>query len=475
MLRTALIIGLAVVPALSASAADVESEQASHWHQWRGPLANGVAPHGDPPVEWGEDKNVRWKVELPGQGTSTPIIWDNKILILTAIKTDQKPETADAENPEAEAEKAETKSADEKADDAGESRPRRRGRFGRRGGRGRFGSTQPTNIHEFVVLCLDRSTGDVLWQHTAREELPHEGHHRDHGFASGSPTTDGQLLYASFGSRGIFCYTLDGEPRWDRDLGDMRTRNGFGEGASPTLIGDKLIVNWDHEGEDFVAALDANTGETRWQVDRDEPTGWSTPLAVEYDGKTQVVVNGTNRVKAYDLESGEVLWECGGQTVNAIPSPVTANGLVFCMSGFRGSAAFAIPAGSSGDLTETEEYLWRHSGGTPYVPSPLLSGDLLYFTKGNAAVLNVLDARTGEYVIENQRLPGMRGVYASPVSASGRVYIVGRDGKAVVLREGAEFEVLAENELDDPIDASPAIVGKEMYLRGNKHLYCIAE
>ncbi len=466
MLRTSLSLVLAFVPILSVSADDAAIEQTDQWHQWRGPLANGVSPHGDPPVEWGEEQNIKWKVDVPGFGTSTPIIWGDKIFLLTAIKTDRKPEEAAVDDDDAQAEES------QKKEPAAEPPARRRGRGRRRGG---FGIQKPTNIHEFVVLCLDRSSGDVIWQQVAREAVPHEGHHRDHGFASGSPTTDGEFVYASFGSHGIYCYSVDGELQWERDLGDMRTRNSFGEGASPTLVGDTLIVNWDHEEEDFIAALDAKTGEIKWQVDRDEPTGWSTPLAIPFQGRTQVVVNGTNRVRAYDLGNGELLWECGGQTTNAIPSPVTADGLVFCMSGFRGSAAFAIPLDASGDLTETEGYLWRHTGGTPYVPSPLLYDDLLYFNKSNGAILNILNAKTGEFVLENQRLPGLRGIYASPVGAAGRIYIVGRDGKAVVLRQGAEFEVLAENELDDPIDASPAVVGRELYLRGKEHLYCIAE
>lgn len=464
MMKRILFSVATLVPVLSLSVAHAQVDKADQWHQWRGPLANGVAPHADPPLEWSEDKNIKWKVDLPGEGTSTPIIWNDQIFILTAIKTDRQPEQP------AEAGDGEAEEASEDKDNAEESSS-----GGRRRRRGGFGIEKPTNVHEFVILCLDRATGDIVWQKTAREEVPHEGHHRDHGFASGSPTTDGKFVYASFGSHGIYCYTTDGEFQWERDLGDMRTRNSFGEGTSPTLIGNTLIVNWDHEGEDFIAALDAQTGTTNWQVDRDEPTGWSTPLAVPYDGGTQVVVNGTNRVRSYDVATGEVLWECGGQTTNAIPSPVAAGGLIFCMSGFRGSAAFAIPLNSTGDLTETEKYQWRHSGGTPYVPSPLLYDDLLYFNKGNAGILNVMNPETGELVIENERLPGMRSIYASPVAAAGRVYIVGRDGKAVVLRHGTEFEVLAENELEDPIDASPALVGNELFLRGKEHLYCIAE
>jgi outer membrane protein assembly factor BamB len=214
-----------------------------HWHQWRGPEADGVAPHGDPPLEWSEDKNVRWKVEIPGKGSATPIVWKDRVIVLTSIETDRKAEGA---------------------------APSREG--GRRGGGGFGGGPVPENLHQFVVLCLDRDTGKTLWRHVAAEELPHEGLHSTNTYASGSPITDGESIFASFGSRGIYCLDMDGKQRWKRDLGDMQTRNGFGEGGSPALHGDTLVVNWDHEGQSFIAALDGRSGETRWQVDRDERT-----------------------------------------------------------------------------------------------------------------------------------------------------------------------------------------------------------
>jgi outer membrane protein assembly factor BamB len=346
----------------------------------------------------------------------------------------------------------------------------------RRGGGGGLRSENPAEAYQFAVIAVDRATGKTLWQKVAREEVPHEGHHRDHGFASASPVTDGEHLYVSFGSRGIYCYDLKGALKWQKDLGDMQTRNSFGEGASPALHGDTLVINWDHEGDDFIVALDKRTGEERWRQKRDEPTTWSTPLIVERDGKAQVVVSARNRVRSYDLKSGAQLWECGGMTENVIPTPVSGFDHVFAISGYRGAALLAIKLGRTGDLTNTDAITWQHGKGTPYVPSPLLSGERLYFYAGNNGVLSAFNAKSGEALFEAERIDGLLGgVYASPVAANGHVYLVGRDGKTVVIKDGDKLEPIATNKLDDKFDASAAIAGGEIFLRGHQYLYCIAE
>jgi outer membrane protein assembly factor BamB len=253
----------------------------------------------------------------------------------------------------------------------------------------------------------------------------------------------------------------------------MQTRLGWGEGTSPVIQGDTLIVNWDHEGPSFLVALNARTGETRWKADRKESSSWATPLVVEYKGKTQVVVNGKNRVRSYDLATGKLLWECGGQTLNAIPSPVAVNGVVYCMTGYRGSAAYAIPLDATGDITDQGKTLWSYSRGTPYVPSPLLAGDRLYFTQGNNPLLTCLNIKTGKAVIDRQRLPSLNTLYASPAGARDRLYFTDREGTTLVIRRADKLEILATNRLKEPVDASPAIAGKQLFLRGHEHLYCI--
>jgi outer membrane protein assembly factor BamB len=269
---------------------------------------------------------------------------------------------------------------------------------------------------------------------------------------------------------------MEGNLKWKKDLGDMQTKLGFGEGSSPALHGDTLVITWDHEGQSFIIALDKMTGEQLWKVDRDEMTTWATPLVVENNGQAQVITNGTSRIRSYDLRTGDLLWESSGMTQNVIPSPVFGDGLVFLASGFRGNALQAIRlAAAKGDVSGTDAIAWTYDRDAPYVPTPLLYKGLLYFLKTNSNILSCLDAQTGKVHYSKQRLDGINGVYASPTAVGDRVYILGRDGTAVVLRPGPEFEVLAVNELDDGFDASPALAGSEIFLRGRKHLYCISE
>jgi outer membrane protein assembly factor BamB len=432
-----------------------------NWPQWRGPHGTGVAPHGDPPIEWSETKNVKWKAKIPGSGSATPVIWDNQVFIQTAIPTGRKIE------PPAQAPDSGTAAADPSE----QNQPARRGRGG-----GFGGGQKPTEVYQFAILCLDRQTGKALWQQIAREEVPHEGYRQGDGsFASASGVTDGSHVFAYFGSRGLYCYDLNGKLQWTQDFGDMRTALGFGEGSSPALYQDTLIVNWDHEGEDFIVALNKETGKELWRQTRDERTSWSTPLVVEHDGKAQVITTATGKIRSYDVATGKLIWECAGLTRNVIPSPVADNDTVYCTSGFQGNALLAIRLSRTGDLTDSDAIVWRHNKSTPYVPSPLLYGGKLYFFASNNGVLSCFNARTGQALIDAERLEAVPGVYASPVGASGRVYLVGRNGAAVVIKQSDKLEVLATNQLEEKFDASPAIVGKEVFLRGKENLYCIAE
>lgn len=425
-----------------------------YWPQWRGPAADGVAPHADPPVSWSETENVRWKVEIRGRGHASPVVWGDRVFVVTAVES-RSVETASIREPDPEPEKG------------AEGSPRRRGFFR---------PVTPEGALDFVVMALDRATGEVVWERTARTAVPHEGTHTDGTWASASPVTDGRRVWASFGSQGIYCYTFDGKKVWERDLGDMHTRNGFGEGSSPALYGDSLVINWDHEGDSFIVALDAGTGEERWRRSRDEITSWATPVVVEVGGRPQVVVNATGKVRAYDLTRGELLWETGGMTVNTIPSPVHGDGLVYVTSGFRGNVLKAIRlAAAKGDVTGTEAVAWTWDRDTPYVPSPLLYDGLLYILKHNRGILTAFDAASGEVHYGPERLPELQGVYASPVGAAGRVYVVGRDGTTVVLEHGPKLEVLAVNRLDDGFEASPAVVDDEIFLRGRRHLYALTK
>ncbi len=470
----------------TASAVAQTDEAKRYWPQWRGPLATGVAPEADPPLEWSETKNVKWKVKVPGSGTSTPIVWGDKVFILTAVKVAKPVQPPSTESSSLDAEQLLAERNRERLAGYGSERPKLLAQAappearppGRRPGGpgGGFGrGEKPSEIHQFTVLCYDRKTGKVLWQKIAREEIPHEGHHRDHGFASASPATDGKLVFAYFGSRGLYCYDLDGNLKWSKDFGDMQTRNSFGEGASPVLHGDKVVINWDDETDnDFITALDARTGKELWKTPRSDDTGWSTPLIVEHDKKFQVVVNSTRKVRSYDLETGKEIWSCAGQTANAVPSPVADKDTVYVTSGFRGSALFAFALGHTGDLAGTPAVRWSYNRNTPYVPSPLLVDGQIYVAKGNEQIFSSFDAKTGKPHFEEQRLEGVNGIYASPVAAKDRVYVLGRNGTCAVLKKGPKIEVLATNVLEDKTDASIAIVGKELFIRGHQNLYCIA-
>lgn len=444
-----------------------------YWPQWRGPRGTGVAPHARPPRQWDAQTNIAWKVPIPGDGTSTPIIWESRVFVQTAVAAR---EDGSREPGGAFPSRAGKGGAGKGL--PGKAAPPGRGGFPGKGPGGGFGGTAtPNEPYRWMLLCLDRQTGKTLWQKVAREEVPHEGFRPGDGsFAASSALTDGQRVYAFFGSRGIYCYDFAGNLLWEKDLGDQQTRNGFGEGATPALWGNTLVVPWDHEGDDFIVALDKHTGNELWRQRRDEPTCWSTPLIVEHEGKAQVIACGTNRVISYDLASGQRLWELEGLTANVIPTGVAAGDTVFLTSGFRGSKLLAVRLGRTGDLTGTDAVLWRYDQDTPYVPSPLLSENRLYFFKSNNAILTCLDTTTGKPLFAAQRIGELgSSVYASPIAADGHVYLVGRNGTTVVIKDAPQLQVVATNVLNDPIDASPAAVGRQLFLRSRTHLYCLQE
>lgn len=418
----------------------------NNWHQWRGPYANGVSPNGDPPVEWSEEKNIKWKIQIPGKGHSTPIIWKDQIFILTAVETEKGAKPVEKKE--------------------GSQQGRRRG----------MPINKTTVVHNFMILSINRQDGKTLWKYSVKEEVPQEGTHQFGSWASNSPVTDGQHVYAYFGSRGLFCFDMQGKLKWERDFGQLNKRMNFGEGSSPVLHGDRIFVNWDHEGQSFIAALDKKTGKDIWKVDRDEATSWATPYVVEVEGKLQVITNATKLIRSYDFATGELVWQCGGMTLNAIPSPFAADGILYAMTGFRGNALLAIRlSGAKGDITDTDAIVWKYGKDTPYTPSGLLFNERLYFLKSNNGILSCHDAKTGKIYYSNQRLEGMGNIFTSPVFAKGRIYIQGEKGTAYVIQEGPEFKILAKNKLDDNFCASPVVIDKNMYLRGYKNLYCIAQ
>ncbi|WP_237607690.1 outer membrane protein assembly factor BamB family protein [Roseimaritima sediminicola] len=372
-----------------------------------------------PPTHWSPTENILWKAPIDGAGSGSPIVWEQQVFVVTAVPV----------------------------------------------GDGAL---------DFRVLCFDRRTGKPQWQQTATRATPHQGIHETNTHASASPCTDGQYVYAHFGSRGLYAYTMDGQLAWKRDdFPPMDTRLAFGEGSSPTIAGDRLLVPYDHEGQSWLAALDRHTGKTLWQIERDEPTNWATPLIVSHEGRQQVIMNGENYVRSYDLATGEELWRCGGQTQRPVASPVANDEMVFVGSGFRGSFLAAFRLGGEGDIRGSDQVVWTIQRDTPDIASLLLSENRLYFHKQKSGILTCVDASTGQKHFGPQRIPELRTIYASPIAAGGHVYVTGRDGTTVVIKDQPRFEIVATNSVGEGVDATPAPVDNQLFIRGNQHLFCI--
>lgn len=402
--RMAAVLAVAVV-AMGYARAD--------WPHWRGDGGNGVSLSAKPPVEFGLKRNLRWKSEIPGRGSSSPVVLGDQVFVTTAVPVD-----------------------------------------GERG------------LLDFRLLCFDRANGREMWSKSCVKAVPHEGTHETNGFASASPCTDGERVYAHFGSRGLHCFTMAGKHLWSRDFGDMAVRHGFGEGSSPTLADDLIIVPWDHEGPSKLFALEKRTGKSRWEVPRDEPTCWATPLVVADAGGTmQVVMNGQTAARSYDLATGRELWRCGGQAQRPCASAVSADGKAFIGSGFRGSFLGAF------DLAGGPHVLWTKHTGTPDVASPVLSDGRLSYYKEKTGLLTCVDAATGKAFYETARIPGVGRTYASPVAAGGHVYLTDRSGRITVIEDGPTLKVVAENDVGEGVDATPAPAGDSLFVRGERHLF----
>ncbi len=425
-----MLLPLALLCSLSAPTSGTDE-----WSGWRGPRGDGTA-EGSPPVEWSEQKNVRWRAALPGAGLSSPIVWGAQVFVTAAVPTGKKLAGQTSEF-----------------------------------------SPEPYELEEqeFVVLAFDRASGKELWRKRVHQAMPHEPTHPTNSYATPTPATDGARVYCSFGSFGLYALTPSGELVWQVDLGDL-INLGHGEGSSPLLHAGNVIQLWAHQGESFLVALDAASGAERWRTAL--PAGksnCSTPLVVQVgdrvgDGE-QIVVAG-QRTFACDPATGKVLWsygehEPGGNTVMA--SPVAIGELVLVPSVDRGDlcALVALPGG------EPAELLWSRRS-SDNIPSPLAWGERLYFVK-DSGQLTVLDYASGEVAYGPERLQGVSETWASPVIADGRLYVVGRDGRVEVLALAPEIRTLAVNVLEDGFDASPAVAGNELFLRGRRQLFCLAE
>ncbi len=419
---------------------------AQNWPGWRGD-GKGISTEKNLPLKWSEQENVKWKTPIPGAGHSSPIVWGDRVFVTTAV----------AEDPNVES-------------------------F--RGGVYMGGDRRKPDAsgYKFCLVCLDAGQGNILWSKVVAHEEPKTRRHTKNTYASETPVTDGRHVFASFGSAGLYCVDVEGNEVWQRDLGLLRGQKGWGTGASPVLFRNTVIVNCDNDDESYIAAFDKTTGDPAWRTERNEGASWGTPFLFAARGRTTIVTNATKRLRGYDANTGELLWECAGGSMISVPSPVATQNLVFLSSGHSMSLLrqpiIAVRAEASDDITpargetQSQGVAWSRTKGGPYVTSPIALGDYLYVPL-DKGFLTCYEALTGKPVYGRQKLGTRNAITASPVAGDGKIYVQTEDGECYVLKQGPEFEILAVNKLDEVFCASPAVSGGRLFLRGRKHLYCI--
>lgn len=419
---------------------------AENWPQYRGPAASGLG-QGSAPLRWNGEtgENIVWKTPIPGLGYSSPVIWGDRLFLTSAVPA--------------------------------------KGTIAVK--LGLYGDIAPVaneGPQTFVVYCLDRKTGKILWQQTATSGQPKVKRHPKSSHANPTAATDGQRLIVSFGSEGLFAYSLDGKLLWKKDLGVLDAgyfrapEAQWGYASSPVLYDGKVIIQADVQKDSFLAAFDAKTGQQLWRTPRQDVPTFGTPAVLPNgEGGQQVVVNGWKQMAGYDLATGKERWRLAGTGDIPVPTPLFADGLIVLTAAHGGGRPiFAIRPNAKGDLNQDKSAIaWTQERAGNYMQTPLISDKLAYFCYDNG-VLTTFELASGERVYQ-QRLGTTTGFTSSPVAAAGRLYITNEDGHTFVLQQGREYKVLAENELGEPVMATPAVVGGTLYVRGGKHIFAIAE
>jgi len=422
-------------------------DDSTNWPQFRGADSRGVVQGPAPPSKWSATENVAWTKEIEGRGWSSPIVWEDRIFLTAVVNL-------------------------------GKSEEAKRGLY--------FGGNRtekPTDEHQWKVYCLELESGEVVWEKLAHDGIPEYGIHLKNSYASETPVTDGERVYVYFGNVGVFAYDLDGELQWKHELEPVKTRFSWGTAASPVLFDDRLFIVNDNEEQSYLLALNAETGEEIFRVERDEKSNWATPFVWVNEQRTELITPGTNRVRSYSLE-GEQLWELGGMSSITIPMPFARDGLLYVSSGYvmdKKKPVFAIKPGAEGDIslppdtTSSEHIAWFRNDAGPYNPSPLLYGDHLYVLL-DRGFLACYDAKTGEEVYGRQRLPGGKAFTASPWAYDDKIFCLSEYGETFVIQAGPEFEILHVNKLEEDTLAmsTPASAGQKLILRTDQKVYCIA-
>lgn len=415
-----------------------------NWPQFRGNLA-GVAEDDILPDTWGTTENVAWTVEIPGRAWSSPIVWGDRIFVTSAIGG------------------------------GGAEKPKKGLYFG--GNR-----DKPSDkTHRWMVYCIDFNSGKILWGKLAHEAVPKRPLHIKNTYASETPVTDGERVYAYFGNAGLYCYDLNGNELWSKKFESFNIRYNWGTAASPALYKDRLFIVNDNDEQSYLVAFDKKTGEQIWRVDRDEKSNWATPYIWKNEQRTELITCGTGKIRSYNLD-GKLLWELGGMSAIVIPTPSAGHGLLYINSGYVGDKKrplYAIRPGAQGDITlkdnqNSNEYIaWRQKQGGPYNPSPIVYGDYLYVLY-DRGLLSCYNARTGSEVYSKQRIAaGATAFTSSPWANNGKLFCLSEDGDTFVIQAGPKFKLLGRNKLDQMCMATPATLRGSLIIRTISKLYHI--
>lgn len=417
-----------------------------NWSQWRGSDGTGISTETNLPAEWSSSKNIKWKTPLSGSGNSSPIVWGNKVFLTAEIEGD----TVSG----AQAVKHVIDGQEFKHPDA----------------------VGADRYHTFKVICLDRDTGKLLWEQVAYEGTVFDDRHRKSSHASPTPATDGKYVFAYFGTEGLYCYDFNGKQIWKASPGPIATL-GMGTATSPVLFENLVILQCDEDNgeKSFMVAYDKKTGKEIWKTPRQVQASWTTPLIVRTPQRAELITSGNELIISYDPKTGKEWWRTKGHASNAIASPLVGHGMVFISAGFPLKRTLAIKLGASGELDSLDaNIVWRYNKGSAYVPSPILYGDYMYVMT-DRGILTCLDAKTGNVIYEGARLPVPATFTASPVAVDGKIMMTSEDGDTFVIKAGPQHEVLATNSIEELVFASPAISNGMIFIRGEKHLYCISK
>jgi outer membrane protein assembly factor BamB len=422
------------VPAPAGRVLDVEmvemivptGEAEKYWPRWRGPSGQGLVPGSGYPDRWSDNENVRWRVEVPGEGHSSPIIWGDKLLLTTSY-------------------------------DQGERRS---------------------------ILCFSRNDGELLWETFVPYQTDDQSIHRSNTYASSTPATDGERVYAYFGNYGLIAVDFDGKVVWHDPIGDF-TDVLHGPAGSPVLYGDKVILyqeNGDPTGASgsFVAAWDRESGERAWWTPRQEHVGWGSPIVIRTPDRDELIVSSQAAVRAYEPDTGELLWSARGSATEVVPTPVVGRGLIFAPSGSWSphKPTLAIRPGGAGDVTGTH-VVWQIDRHSPFLSSPVFYDGLLYTIDDQSGHLSVFRPETGELVYREEfeedfvARTAVVNIPGSMIAMDGKIFVTAEDGRTWVFRAGAEYELLHVNQLPGPIFASPALVDGKWYWRTTSELICL--